>query len=258
MEWERLTSRLQQIQSDVDPFRIPTEDELELLELSYLTYGVVESPLIDEHAYGHAIIWRLSGEPVVGKVIRHGLHRAQDKLDVARAIAVRFGFISIGENDPLITRVSRLLRGRTVSSEFIETWGELNYYHGMYMALFAFVDPEDQLVKSSIQGLVKTSTKIQKHWYAHWVKRRTDKLTPKARSKADEELVSLINQLKSGAKKLGRRYPLEWYTIMLSKKDPKILNRTLIDLTASEIHDLLAHPTLTPDVLPPLAATEFS
>jgi hypothetical protein len=245
-QWENLETQYLQLIHDVIPFLIPTKSEIEKLELSELTYGLVKSDFGKAVELGYAYVYR-----------------KPDKIAVAKRIAFEFGFGGselpdhLSErNEPLVHIVDRFLKSR--SSELIEAWGELKFVYGLYVTLFAYSESDEADLLRATRGRLGQSSKIQEHWYAHWIAKHCPDLFPRKRIKAEDDLVAVIKEMKSGKMKPWGPYPLNWYTRMLDTKNSNILKSTYRDLSNSDLEARLANTIISASVLPPLTPSGFS
>lgn len=245
-QWKNIETQYLQLIHDVIPFRIPTKSEIEKLELSELTYGLVKSDFGKAAELGYAYVYRNS-----------------DKIAVAKRIAFEFGFGGseipdhLSErNDPLVHIVARLLKGRSL--ELIEAWGELKFVYGLYVALYAYSESDEADLLRATRGRLGQSSKIQEHWYAHWIAKHCPDIFPRKRIKAEDDLAAVLKDIKSNKLRPWGPYPQDWYTRMLDTKDNNFLKSTYRDLSKPDLETRIANLNIPASVLPPLTQSEFS
>lgn len=243
--WGNLEVQYLQWTREVEPFRIPSESEIKSHELSELTYGLVKSDLEEAAELGYAYVYR-----------------NPDKIAVARRIAFEFGFGGseipdhLSErNEPLVHVVDRLLKGRSL--ELIEAWGELKFVYGLYVALFAYSESDEADLLRATRGRLGQSSKIQEHWYAHWIAKHCPDIFPRKRIKAEDDLAAVLKDIKSNKLRPWGPYPQDWYTRMLDTKDNNFLKSTYRDLSKPDLETRIANFQIPGSVLPPIMPSGF-
>lgn len=145
--------------------------------------------------------------------------------------------------------VEKGIEGRILTSEFVQSWGILQYCHG-YLSSLVF-ETNDGLgsVRGGLRKAQNVSVDQQRIWMAKFIVEEVRKGI--YRKNAEFNALQSINKfIKSGG--WGDKYPAEWFDEMLNnKKELKSTYRST-HLYGEEMHELASKYS---DELPPLSPT---
>jgi hypothetical protein len=237
-DWGQLKRRYKGYQSILTPYELPHKDEF---KLSQLTFGNIESAHLDKITYG----FRFYADD-------------EDARHLLDHVAARLGFKPNnrpGWRSPFEV-VEQGIENQSATLEFARAWGAIEYCVGVMSTLIR----REHLAKEAYfrrLNAAKHDAIVQKHWYAHWMAANVPSLNKDARSDEDARLATLCGEIEAGHIAPWGTYPKEWFGSLLLRKDRTALNETLTRLSKPAIFEMLEHPLLTPDVLPPLRRQAF-
>lgn len=257
VDWSAIRAELDGIRTAIFPFRIASQQDIELCKLSDMTHGMIASNLVRD--------WRRIECIVV---------LDQEKRERLIDIAFILGFSDDdsftnhkyqGKNRPKWRRLDDLISDRTVTDEFLNLWALLHFYFGAYLELY---NGNEEIYKREFHQCMMSigdATKIQRHWYAHWMHEAVKKNSLDV-GDARSELITLIEDIVAGKLKPWGPYGVDWYECMLEKqKGPGSrrdeysgdLKTSYTKISAAAINRMVQDPVLTRRVLPPLLADRF-
>lgn len=257
IDWSTIRAELDGIRAAVVPFRIASEQDIELCKLSDMTHGLIASKLVDEWRRRECIV-------VLDKEKRERL------IDVAFILG--FSDDDSFTNDrfkdkgrPNWRQLDELISSRVITTEFINLWALLNFYFGVYIELYN--GNEEAYRREFHQRMtgIGDATQIQRHWYAHWMHETVQR---KSRDIGDarSKLIAVIENIKASELKPWGPYQVGWYECMLEKRKGSggrpdqysgDLKTSYTKISLAEISRMVQDPLVTRRVLPPLSADRF-
>ncbi len=262
IDWEKIEEEFTNICELVEWFEVPTPEDFERFKLNLLTYGQVKSPYQDKINYAYTV--HIQGDG-----------RYEKLLD----LAVELGFMEdIRQHIPDHFKepipdyreiVIEGLKKREVTTEFLSALSHFNFLAGRYAELIAFDDTSEKKFEQAVAGLRDNSMLIQMHWYAHWIHEHSPSLKQEDRAEAEFALARLCLDITKGKIPPFKPYPAEWFSRMLQTKKVKEplckekevpiddLKTTYTQISQKKIREMLQHPLIIADTLPPVLQEEL-
>jgi len=252
IDWQLISDIFEGIADDLGTFRNLSQEEYERARLSWLTYGLVKSEFVRPFEEGNPQIppdgvqqqrWhmlaalalgsaRSEGFAVLlpGHIQRHILSQRPDAEIIRNAISARY-----------------------IDDEFLISWARINQLRGVQVALKPHAL---DLLQKKIEGARAQSREIQQHWYARWLKKNAASLSPNDREKAAPTLVGVCDDIVKGKLRPWGPYPVRWYRNLLNKVCTHLVDN-FYKLGEPRLLELLVHPIITDNIVPPLSRDGF-
>jgi hypothetical protein len=258
VDWAKLEQKLEELLWLIEPVQVLSSEDYRRFCLSHLTFGLIESDFMRGIDYGVCI--SPAGEDVDRR--RSSFVRVLGDLGFSRSYPE--GEYYSSEQD-LVRLIRHCIESRQITTDFLLSWGRLNYLVGESNILFA-QEPYFGKNLPSILGGLYESVVIQRHWYAYWINRHAPSLKPRDRHVAENALQDLCVNIVEGILEPAFPYPRDWFRRMLrspiarsgrARSSEYALTDRITRTSIKELERMLRDPLITPEVLPPLSSDLF-
>lgn len=252
--WTRISEIFEEILSDLEPIQVLGPDDFNLFRLSRLTYGLIESPLLDKLNWGIAVCEAANADQsrhLAWEILAYELDFKSTSTRIPAPI-----LSSLGPKIDHISVIRNAIKARHATNQFLISWGKIHELHARYLGLIAWSDEPTKLSRSAIVGMLNSSVEIQEYWYAHWLK--VNALSFKATDRIDpgQQLGMLCRDIRDKKIKPWGPYPRDWYGRVLGKQDDDV-GDNFKKIGSPKLEKMLLNQLITPQVLPPLTRDGF-
>lgn len=260
IDWPRIDKYFQHIMAHLKSFKVLSgeEEAHERLKLSWLTYGLISSPLLDQISHGHTV---QTPDPTRLEALRALAFVLGADRDTSEPVPehIKTNTKTLADH---VNIVQSAIESQSATTEFVISWGVLNQLWAKYQWVRAdFGDIEEQVLRG-LTGARAESASIQKYWYAHWIHVNAPSLAPRDRADASMEFQLVCEDVVLGNLKPWGPYPKPWFYRPLIVEDesdtgPYMLRSSFPRISAKTMSEMIKHPLITRDILPPLGREEF-
>lgn len=262
MDWTAAANNFDLTRMLLDDFRVPSPSDFERHEAHLLTGGLVPTRFKEKSPYFDMFC----------------LPGGQDWLERAHHLSTEIAGQRCGSVDGVDVPttdwrniIMLAISNKCLTTDFLTAWSTMESFYGRLVELDALNSAAHQRYRTNVASGSATNNLARKCWFANWLYKRDAISNKSRRDHETNEIHQLCLDITVGNRNCPINpefYDKSWFRRLLS---PSIKNQKkqrihdndldLIDavcfISDCEIRDLLAHPFLKPQVLPPLDPSEF-
>ncbi|TKT71201.1 hypothetical protein YH63_007150 [Afipia massiliensis] len=250
--WIEIAHDYREIKAVLNPFWVPSAAQWDLHVLCVLTHRQMESPLT-----ARSVVY----EPIysVDASRRSALRAVSYELAFSHDLPENWP--TFAERPPPINYdlIAQGICDRQSTPAFIHEWGRLKELYGRYIELVHHSERVLAEGGQSISGAAE-GHRIQRYWYAHWIRQRLSTLKARDRSPAERELARVCFRIANGSLRPARPYNRQWYGRLLDERAgiaAEQIKGSYRNLSVKKLRELLSDARISERHLPPLRVEAF-
>jgi hypothetical protein len=253
IDWEELEAEYRSIRQLIDDVQLPSPEEIDCFKASLAAPALVSSDLRNRIRFGN----------------RYPLVQGEDRTwmleQVLRILRRNEQIGSLPEHicadlRDHIGTVEQAIITRSLSLEFVYSWGELQQALGGLIALLVGDEAAEKHFVKGLKAGTSKNTTLQRYWYSHWMIRHGFFARRANRVELKHELAELCLEIKRRRRE-PRIHRAQWFASMIERDGPDpedwVLKTTYARLPPRDVQRMANNRLVPLSALPPLSAEEF-